>query len=75
MGTVLYVTAEVVRQIAILLQPITPASAEKLLDLVAAPADQRSFASLGAAGRLKAGTPLEAPKPVFPRYVPPVDPA
>lgn len=71
MGTVLYVTAEVVRQIAILMQPFVPASAEKLLDLVAAPADKRDFAALGEMGRLVAGTPLEAPKPVFPRYVPP----
>ncbi|MCF6368560.1 methionine--tRNA ligase [Rhizobium halophilum] len=71
MGTVLYVTAEVVRQIAILLQPIVPASAEKLLDLVAAPSDKRSFAFLGEAGRLLPGTPLEAPTPVFPRYVAP----
>jgi methionyl-tRNA synthetase len=71
MGTVLYVTAEVVRQIAILMQPFVPASAEKLLDLVAAPADKRDFAALGEVGRLVAGTPLEAPKPVFPRYVPP----
>ncbi len=71
MGTVLYVTAEVVRQIAILLQPIMPASCEKLLDLVAAPADKRDFAALGPAGRLVSGTPLAAPKPVFPRYVAP----
>ncbi len=71
MGTVLYVTAEVVRQIAILLQPFMPESAGKLLDLVAAPVDKRDFAALGKAGRLVAGTPLEAPKPVFPRYVAP----
>ncbi len=71
MGTVLYVTAEVVRQIGILLQPIMPGSCEKLLDLVAAPADKRDFAALGDAGRLVPGTPLEAPKPVFPRYVAP----
>jgi len=71
MGTVLYVTAEVVRQIGILLQPFMPASCEKLLDLVAAPADKRDFAALGEAGRLVPGTPLEAPKPVFPRYVAP----
>ena len=71
MGTVLYVTAEVVRQIAILLQPIMPTSAEKLLDLVAAPAGKRDFAALGEAGRLVPGTPLEAPTPVFPRYVAP----
>lgn len=71
MGTVLYVTAEVVRQIGILLQPFMPQSCEKLLDLVAAPADKRDFAALGEAGRLVPGTPLEAPKPVFPRYVAP----
>ena len=44
MATVLYVTAEVVRQIAILLQPFMPESSGKLLDLVAAPADKRDFA-------------------------------
>ncbi|OBZ94168.1 methionine--tRNA ligase [Pararhizobium polonicum] len=71
MATVLYVTADVVRQIAILLQPFMPESAGKLLDLVAIPADKRDFASLGEAGRLVAGTALEAPKPVFPRYVAP----
>lgn len=71
MATVLYVTAEVVRQIAILLQPFMPDSSGKLLDLVAAPADKRDFAALGEAGRLVSGTPLEAPKPVFPRYVAP----
>ncbi|WP_174020253.1 methionine--tRNA ligase [Agrobacterium fabrum] len=71
MGTVLYVTAEVVRQIGILLQPFMPQSCEKLLDLVAAPADGRDFTALGEAGRLVPGTPLEAPKPVFPRYVAP----
>ncbi|MCF3638699.1 methionine--tRNA ligase [Rhizobium sp. TRM95111] len=71
MATVLYVTAEVVRQVAILLQPFMPDSAGKLLDLVAAPAGKRTFSALGAAGRLASGTPLEAPKPVFPRYVAP----
>ncbi|WP_313618170.1 methionine--tRNA ligase [Agrobacterium sp.] len=71
MGTVLYVTAEVVRQIALLLQPFMPDSTTKLLDLVAAPAGKRDFAALGEAGRLVPGTPLEAPTPVFPRYVAP----
>ena len=71
MATVLYVTVEVVRQIGILLQPFMPQSCEKLLDLVAAPAEKRDFAALGEAGRLVPGTPLEAPKPVFPRYVAP----
>lgn len=71
MATVLYVTADVVRQIGILLQPFMPESSAKLLDLIAIPADKRDFAALGEAGRLVSGTPLEAPKPVFPRYVAP----
>ncbi|TWD57845.1 methionyl-tRNA synthetase [Agrobacterium vitis] len=71
METVLYVTAEVVRQIAILFQPIMPDSAAKLLDLVAVAPQDRSFAKLGEVGRLTPGTVLEAPTPVFPRYVAP----
>src|SRR5256886_12783750 len=53
MGTVLYVTAEVLRQIAILVQPFVPASAAKLLDLLAV--NERDFAALGAAHRIAAG--------------------
>jgi methionyl-tRNA synthetase len=66
-GTVLYVTAEVIRQIAILAQPFIPASAGKLLDLLAVPAEKRDFAALGE--RIVAGSALPAPAPVFPRYV------
>src|SRR5436309_1710460 len=46
-GTVLYVTAEVIRQVAILAQPFMPVSAGKLLDLLAIPAGERDFAALG----------------------------
>ncbi|PYF03887.1 methionyl-tRNA synthetase [Rhodopseudomonas faecalis] len=67
--TVLYVTAEVIRQIAILAQPAIPASAAKLLDILAIPADQRDFAAL--ATRIRPGTQMPAPAPVFPRYVEP----
>ncbi|MBU0797063.1 MAG: methionine--tRNA ligase [Alphaproteobacteria bacterium] len=69
METVLYVTAEVVRQAAILAQTATPAGAEKLLDSLAVAPGDRSFASLGQAGRLKPGTVLPAPAPAFPRWV------
>jgi methionyl-tRNA synthetase len=68
-GTVLYVTAEVLRQIAILTQPFVPTSADKLLDLLAVPANERTFAFLGGAHRIAAGVKLSAPAPVFPRYV------
>jgi methionyl-tRNA synthetase len=69
MGTVLYVAAEVIRQVAILAQPAMPESAGKLLDLLGVGADGRDFATLGDNGRLKAGTKLPEPAPVFPRYV------
>jgi methionyl-tRNA synthetase len=69
MATVLWTTAEVTRQVAILSQPFVPAGAAKLLDILAVPADARDFKALGAVGRLKAGTVLPAPHPVFPRYV------
>ena len=69
METILYVTAEVLRQIAILVQPVMPASAGRLLDQLGVPKDKRDFSKLGAAGRLTAGTELPPPQAVFPRYV------
>ncbi|HXB76361.1 MAG TPA: methionine--tRNA ligase [Bradyrhizobium sp.] len=69
--TVLYVTAEVVRQIAILAQPAMPDAATKLLDILGIPdaVEARDFAAL--ATRIKTGTHLPAPAPVFPRYIEP----
>jgi methionyl-tRNA synthetase len=69
--TVLYVTAEVVRQIAILAQPAMPESSAKLLDSLGIPKDARDFASLGGATRIEAGTRLPAPVGIFPRYIEP----
>jgi methionyl-tRNA synthetase len=70
-STVLYVTAEVLRQIAILALPFTPDGAAKLLDLLAIPPAERNFAHLGGHRRIAAGSVLPAPVPVFPRYVEP----
>ena len=69
--TVLYVTAEVIRQIAILAQPVMPESSAKLLDSLGIPQDARDFAALGGAARIKPGTELPPPAPVFPRYIEP----
>ena len=74
-GTILYVTGEVVRQVAILCQPAMPESSGKLLDLLAIPAGERNFAHLGTAHRLKAGTTLPAPSGVFPRWISPEEQA
>jgi len=71
MATVLYVTAEVTRQVAILAQPFMPASCAKLLDLLGVPANERDFSVLGGTQRIAAGITLPAPTPVFPRYVEP----
>jgi methionyl-tRNA synthetase len=68
-ATVLYVTAEVIRQVSILAQPFMPSSAGKLLDLLAIPAGERQFRELGGDRRITAGVTLPAPSPVFPRYV------
>ncbi len=73
--TILYVTAEVVRQVAILAQPVMPESAGKLLDLLGQSAEQRAFTSLGASHRLVAGLALPAPAGVFPRFIDPEEEA
>jgi methionyl-tRNA synthetase len=67
METVLYVTAEVLRIVGILIQPYVPGSAAKLLDLLSVPVDERTFAHLPQ--RLVSGRDLPPPVPVFPRFV------
>jgi methionyl-tRNA synthetase len=67
--TVLYVTAEVVRQVAILTQPVMPDASGKLLDSLGVSPDERDFAALTT--RIKAGATLPPPVGVFPRYVEP----
>lgn len=69
MATVLYVLAETLRCVALLVQPVMPESMAKMLDQLAIGEGERSFASLNAAHALKAGTPLPAPQGIFPRFV------
>lgn len=69
METVLYVLAEVVRCLALIMQPLTPDAASQLLDQLAAGENERSFAHISSAHALKAGTKLPAPQGVFPRIV------
>ncbi|MCC9193052.1 methionine--tRNA ligase [Arthrobacter sp. zg-Y916] len=72
MNTVLYVTLEVLRIVAILIQPVMPGSAGKLLDVLGQPeGDARMFAALGTP--LVAGTPLPAPAPIFPKFEEPAE--
>ncbi len=73
MATVLYVCAEVIRQLAIYVQPVMPGSGAKLLEQLGVTAGKRNFADI--ATPLVPGTKLPAPAAVFPRYLPPEDAA
>jgi len=67
MATVLYVLAETLRRVALLVQPFMPQAMGRLLDQLAVPQDERDFAAFDVA--LKPGTALPAPEGIFPRYV------
>ena len=67
MATVLYVLAETIRQLAVIIQPVMPESASRMLDQLGVPADRRDFASM--AESLASGTPLPKPEGIFPRFV------
>jgi methionyl-tRNA synthetase len=69
MNTVLYVLAETLRCLALLIHPFMPHSMDKLLDQLAVPEAARNFDMLGDNGRLVPGTKLPKPEGVFPRYV------
>lgn len=69
MKTVLYVAAEVVRNVAILSQPSIPDTAAKLLDQLGVSEEARGFDQIGEAGRLSPGTPAPKPQGLFPRIV------
>ncbi len=67
MQTVLWVLAETIRHLAILIQPFTPDASSRMLDQLAVPVDRRGFNCLVKEHALTPGTPLPDPSPVFPR--------
>ena len=69
MREVLGVLAETIRQIAILIQPFMPQSANKILDQLGVDAAERDFSSIAGKGRLVSGRQIGKPSPVFPRYI------
>jgi methionyl-tRNA synthetase len=73
METVLWVTAEVLRIVGILTQPVMPTACSKLLDALGQGAEARTFAAI--ATRIAAGTPIPPPEPIFPKYVEPEEAA
>ncbi|MBF0248405.1 MAG: methionine--tRNA ligase [Alphaproteobacteria bacterium] len=69
MGTVLYVLAECIRHIALVLQPFMPGSMSKMLDFLEISTEHRTFDFIGYAHALEPGRALPAPQGVFPRFV------
>jgi len=69
MGTVLYVLAETLRHLGLIVQPVMPTAAARMLDQLAVAADRRTFAHMAAAHALVSGTPLPKPEGVFPRFI------
>ena len=65
----LAVLAEVIRALAICMQPVTPDAAGKILDQLAVPSDERLLAHVCRDHALKAGVIIEKPEGVFPRIV------
>jgi methionyl-tRNA synthetase len=67
--TVLAVTLEVLRIVGIMVQPVMPEAAAKLLDVVGSAVDARQFSDAVATAAVVQGTVLPSPSPIFPRYV------
>ncbi len=67
MATVLYVTADTVRRLAIPMQAFVPASAGRLLDQLGVPPENRKLADSRVPGGLQPGTELPVPQGVFAR--------
>ncbi len=75
METVLYVTLEILRIVSILIQPVMPDAAGKLLTILGQGTEAedtlRQFTAISTP--LVAGTVLPAPTPIFPRYEEPAE--
>jgi len=69
MAEVLAVLAETIRQIAILIQPVMPQSADMILDQLGVDTAKRDFNVIAGKGRLDSGHQIDKPSPVFPRYM------
>jgi methionyl-tRNA synthetase len=67
--TVLWVLAETIRRVTLLVQPFMPDSTARILEQLGVPAEARSFANFDK--ELVPGTALPKPQGVFPRYVEP----
>lgn len=67
MAHVLYVLAETIRCLAIMVQAVTPTAAAKILDQLCVSQDTRDFSAVNVDHALQAGIELPQPEGVFPR--------
>ncbi|MDC0349349.1 methionine--tRNA ligase [Alphaproteobacteria bacterium] len=67
MDVVLYTIMETLRYLGILLQPMIPEAAEKLLEAITVPEDQRTFDHMSSSFAIKQGGTLAEPIALFPR--------
>jgi len=67
MKTVLYVLAEAIRCLAIMMQPVTPEGAGKILDQLRVSEGERLFEHIDEKYALKPGAKIDKPEGVFPR--------
>ncbi|MCC8417406.1 MAG: methionine--tRNA ligase [Rickettsia endosymbiont of Bryobia graminum] len=65
---VLYTLLETIRYIATILQPFVPTSANKMLDQLSIPHDQRMFKHLTKEFAITSGISINIPEPVFPKF-------
>jgi len=68
METVLYVTAEIIRRLAIPALAFVPESAGRMLDFLGVAREQRRLSFADDSGKLTPGTLLPTPEPVFKRF-------
>jgi methionyl-tRNA synthetase len=68
MGDVLYILAQVIKYLGVLLQAFMPDAASKMLDLLKIDAQDRQLSCLSKP--LRSGILLPAPEVIFPRYLP-----
>jgi methionyl-tRNA synthetase len=73
MATVLYVTADTVRRIAIPMLAFVPASAARLLDQLAVPEDQRTLSAALNVNGMVPNTDMPVPQGVFARLEKPAE--
>jgi methionyl-tRNA synthetase len=73
MASVLYITADTVRRLSIPMQAFVPASATRLLDQLAVPANERTLSAARNANAMLTGTDLPVPQGVFARLEKPAE--